>query len=180
MSIPALHHPIIIPKLTIDNFFSLQISHTQHFTSIMMILFSPQFVTTKNFPRTFALLNNLFPSVLRTRCFNEQHLPFDKEVKETEIAHLFEHIMLEYLCIFKLKSGYKDVRFHGVTDWDWHTEPIGTFHIKINSGYKNSIIFSQALQQSVQLMKVILSSNYLKSESFKQSPIIFNSASSEV
>lgn len=139
-----------------------------------MTLFSPQYLTTKNFPYTHAILSSILPSVLRTRCFNEQRLPFDREVRETEIAHLFEHIMLEYLCEYKLKSGYKAVKFQGVTDWDWRSEPVGTFHIKINSGYKNSIIFTQALQKSLALIKTILESAYLKPNSFAPQPAVFN------
>src|SRR5258706_436221 len=84
--------------------FSLFVQKKKHTTRILMKLNTP-IVNTRELPETYQLLETDLPSILRSQCFNELHLPFASEVKSTEIGHLFEHILLEYLCISKLEQG---------------------------------------------------------------------------
>lgn len=120
-----------------------------------MQLFTPV-VNTCHMQHTYQTLKKLLPSILRAECFNDDNLPFYKEVRRTEIGHLFEHIMLEYLCIGKISQGHSCVAFEGLTKWNWKKDTRGTFHIYINVGYKDFEIFHEALGQSIQLLKTIL------------------------
>jgi hypothetical protein len=97
-----------------------------------------------------------FPKVLETECFNENNLPFSKEILETEMGHLFEHILLEYLCEEKIECGAKRAVFSGRTDWDWYQHPYGTFEIRVNAGTKDEIFFDAALTKSISLFEKIL------------------------
>jgi hypothetical protein len=80
-------------------------------------------------------------------------------VTHTEIGHLFEHILLEYLCLAKLDSGEKSAEFCGCTTWNWKREPKGMFHIEITKTQGDSLYFARAYQQSVQLLSLITSTS---------------------
>jgi len=77
-------------------------------------------------------------------------------VRRTEIGHLFEHILLEYLCQEKLLKGFDKAIFSGNTQWNWKREPRGMFHIYINMPYSDTDIFPEALKKSISLAKMIL------------------------
>lgn len=138
-----------------ENQFGLTIQHSDESTKIIMRLYTP-FVNTKYIPQTYSVLKNQLPSILRSTCFNEYELPFHEEVKHTEIGHLFEHILLEYLCMLKLSSGHNEACFDGVTNWNWKKDPVGTFYIKVTAGFEERDIFPQALQKAIDLTKIIL------------------------
>lgn len=119
-----------------------------------MKLFSKQ-VRTCHFPYTHTLLQRLLPGIYEHQCFNEAELPFAQEVYNTEIGHLFEHVLLEYLCQIKGQQCQKEIVFKGNTQWDWYKEPIGTFNIVINVGSKDFDIFTQALIETTNLLATI-------------------------
>lgn len=146
----------------IDKLFSLKIRYHKQATRIRMSLLIPT-VNTKEVPHTVELLTQYLPSVLNSTCFNDDQLPFAVEAQSTEIGHLFEHILLEYLCYFKLLKGYTNAEYSGVTKWNWERDPWGVFHITINTGYDDWEIFSQATQQSIVLLEMILCSSHASS-----------------
>ena len=120
----------------------------------MMVLRDP--VNTLYIPETFPILKKFLPSVLSTECFNDQGIPFKKELKRTEVGHLFEHILLEYMCRFKIAKGYKTAAYKGRTRWNWERDPMGMFHININCTLNDADILPMALNKSIALMKIIL------------------------
>jgi len=134
--------------------FSLKIVHRRVSTYLSMKLFT-EVINTKDLPNTKRILKTILPSIFYSKCFNERNLPFSREVKCTEIGHLFEHIMLEYLCRLKLSRGFKEVEFEGLTRWNWYKEEKGTFHITINSTIHDREIFFQALGKSIALINFI-------------------------
>lgn len=113
---------------------------------------------TNFFPATLNILTDNLPSVLKTKCFNQNNYSFDREVLNTELGHLFEHILLQYLCESKLKNGATNAVFRGLTRWNWEKDKRGTFHITLSVGREDSKIFSQALENTENLMKKILNS----------------------
>jgi hypothetical protein len=121
-----------------------------------MIMLSPH-INTSSLPQTVSILQCHLPAILNCQCFNDELLPFSEEVKHTEIGHLFEHIMLEYLCQEKLESGYQSADFCGRTSWNWQKELRGTFHITINRHPEDRQFFHKAFEKSVRLMNLILS-----------------------
>jgi len=139
----------------IQDLFTLKITYRKQATKIKMALFIPT-VSTKDLSSTIPVLERFLPSVLDSTCFNDEKLPFALEVRSTEIGHLFEHILLEYLCYFKLQNGFTNAEYSGVTRWDWGRDPFGVFHITINTGNEDAEIISQAMKQSILLLQMIL------------------------
>ena len=142
----------------VENLFSLAITQKQTRTKITMDLLYNQ-MSTKEIPFIFDLLQEKLPSVLATTCYNDMNLPFDVEVRNTEIGHLFEHILLEYLCQHKLAKGARSATYAGRTSWNWVRDPLGRFHIHLTCGKKDSDILPLAIEKTVGLMKIILKYN---------------------
>lgn len=140
---------------TIENLFSLAITQQSRSTKIHMQLLNNR-VNTSDIPLVVDLLNQHLPNVLLTQCFNEEDLPFDVEVKNTEIGHLFEHILLEYLCQLKIGKGSVNASYSGRTSWNWVRDPMGTFHIRLSCGIKDADILPLAVEKTISLMKVLL------------------------
>lgn len=111
---------------------------------------------TGKLPHTKKILQKHLPSVLRSKCFNSLGLPFSQEVCDTEFGHLFEHIMLEYLCMCKLSRGYRSASFKGETYWNWKKDPSGTFYIVINMNRGDSLLFHEALDKTIELSNLLL------------------------
>lgn len=139
-----------------SDLFSLNINISSLKTFITMRLFT-DFVNTSEIPATFAILERNLPSILKAKCYNYENLPFFKEVRQTEIGHLYEHILLEYLCKHKISKGVSSAEFSGVTNWNWKKDPRGTFHIKINAGFSLKDIIIPSLEKSTFLIKQIIS-----------------------
>ena len=142
----------------VENLFSLAIIQKQTSTRITMDLHYNQ-LNTEEMPSIVSQLEENLPSVLSTICYNDNNLPFNEEVQNTEIGHLFEHILLEYLCQHKLAKGARRATYAGRTKWNWHRDPMGRFHIHLNCGKKDADILPLALEQTVALMKVLLNNN---------------------
>ena len=153
MSIKNYHD--INPLLINEKSYNLAVKHLSNQTFIKMSLATPYFHTA-DLPSTYDILKNNLPNVLKTECFNDSGLPFDEEVKNTEIGHLFEHIILEYLCQLKIKEGHGKAIFRGVTNWNWKRDTRGTFHIFIDIDPADVMFLDIALEKSVKLLNIIL------------------------
>lgn len=134
-----------------NGLFSLAIYNGEINTRIIMELFASR-VHTKDIPATSSILQKRLPSIFYSKCFNEKNYPFSQEVKNTEIGHLFEHILLEYLREIKLASGFKNPIYNGLTKWDWERDAVGVFHISIDAGVGDKDIFKKALHKSIELL----------------------------
>lgn len=148
----------INPLLVNEKDYNLAIKHLTDKTFITMSLMTSYFHTT-HLPSTYQILKDNLPTVLQTECFNDSGLPFDQEVKNTEIGHLFEHILLEYLCELKIQYGHKKALFKGVTNWNWKKDAKGTFHIFIDIDQKDVIFLDIALEKSIKLLNKVLENN---------------------
>lgn len=113
-------------------------------------------VNTREIPETYSTLKKLLPNIFLSECFNDEKLPFRKEVKETEIGHLFEHILLEELCRIKGSKGFKKVVFSGVTKWNWLEDQFGTFHIEVDAGFNDFDVLEEAVDSSLIVFNQIL------------------------
>jgi hypothetical protein len=127
--------------------------NTGDFTTRITMQMKVHMVTTSALPHTHEFLVNHFPQVLNTRCFNDKNLPFCEEVKDTEIAHLFEHILLQYLYSEKSSRGYTNVVFNGRTYWNWNRDPHGNFKIMIDAGKLDLPWLSTSVKKSIALME---------------------------
>lgn len=142
-------------ELASDNY-KLAIKISRNGTTNITMALLTSFYHTSFLPRTQEILHSNLPEVLKTQCFNDSDLPFNIEVKNTEIGHLFEHIILEYMCQLKIANGYKKASFRGVTKWNWRKDARGTFHIKIDVRPTDIIFLENALQKSMALLNRIL------------------------
>jgi hypothetical protein len=149
----------------INNNFSLYIQQNNSSARIQMMMMRGP-INTNDMPATFNILKALLPSVLLTECFNDQNLPFHQEVRNTEIGHLFEHILLEYMCQLKIARGHKSAVYAGRTRWNWKKDPRGLFHIQINCPLKDAEILPIAIKKTILLMKLILKSNSQKTRNY--------------
>ncbi|HRN96268.1 MAG TPA: hypothetical protein PLD54_02380 [Candidatus Levybacteria bacterium] len=135
--------------------YSLQAQYAQKKSTLIM--HAPHtLLSTSALPKTAEILSTIAPKVLHTKCFNKKNIPFCEEVKNTEIAHLFEHMLLEYLCQEKINSGKKSACFSGLTSWNWKKDAHGVFHIKITGNVMNETTFIQAFARSIFLFETIL------------------------
>lgn len=166
--LPQLQPASSVLKLTqptiqyyfVENLFSLAIIQKQTKTQIIMDLLYTH-LNTEELPTLIECLEKNLPSVLSAICYNDQGLPFHEEVRNTEIGHLFEHILLEYLCQHKLAKGARRATFAGRTKWNWTRDPLGRFHIHLSCGRKDADILPPALEKTVNLMKIILGYNQM-------------------
>lgn len=113
-------------------------------------------LTTACFPDTSKILQDILPSIFDNRCFNYRKVSFREEVKDTEIPHLLEHILLTLLRDVALKEGYAKVIYKGFTNWDWTTEERGLFHITIEGDPIHQTYLVNTLNKSIVILNSIL------------------------
>lgn len=146
----------MIKKLSYkSSLFSLKIRQASKAAVIDMTVHG-QTINTYDIPHTINFLEEYYPRVLNTQCFNEKNLPFATEVKQTEIGHLFEHILIDNLCALKIKSGAKSAVFNGVTSWNWKENPYGTFQIWVDSGRNDFELLVKGLKVTIDLTKKLM------------------------
>lgn len=118
------------------------------------------FVTTRDLPATKTFLQEFAPTVLNTECFNELNLPFDQEVNNTEIGHLFEHILIDEFCLSQIRSGEKSSVVNGRTFWNWQKDPFGKFEIWIDIGKDKLAVFLEALKKTIRLIENLIQTSF--------------------
>ena len=92
-------------------------------------------------------------------CENDKCLSFPEELEETELAHAFEHVLLD--LIGEKDKSVRKVR--GFTAWDWRKFEQDTYQIHLHYTDKN--VFESALKDAVE------SFNYLFGTTHVPSPI---------
>lgn len=151
------------PILSSDNLLQDELfflSYTpQYLDTKIFIKFNTGQLNTRNIPQTLEFLKAYLPSIFFSKCYNPENFTFAREVLQTEIGHLFEHILLEYLSNESINIYKNRLIFSGVTTWDWKKDEKGVFRINITAGENDNGIFLNALEKSVVLLKKILTSN---------------------
>ena len=138
-----------------SDFFLLDISFKSLSTQIVMKMLTNSLLTS-SYPATVTVLDTYLPSIYKSRCFNPLNLPFKKEVENTEIGHLFEHILLEYMSIEHRSLDLKSAPFSGYTSWNWKQDSRGTFHIKIKAGRSYMGLLESSIVKSVEVLSIIM------------------------
>ncbi len=137
------------------DFFTLSIEEKK--TRIYMTMsVNPRLVTTKYIPCVRKTLEQKIPGIFSTKCFNYKKQPFFKEVVNTELGHLLEHIILEKFCELKSRLGYQNFTIRGNTEWDWFQNPRGMFLITINAQRRDRVIFYKALRESIFIYNALM------------------------
>lgn len=87
-------------------------------------------------------LLTMLPTLGEHECVNRRNLAFAEELTQTELGHVFEHVVLEVLSLRGLST-------RGQTTWNWERDPIGTYHVSIHTGkrllVKESLLVAQAI-----------------------------------
>lgn len=136
--------------------FQLNYSFHDNTMTLHMQMLLPH-VSTTSAPDCVGFLADHCPGVLKTKCFNEKKLPFYLEAKNTELGHLFEHVLLDQLCNKKISRGHENAEFSGITQWDWEQEPYGSFRITINLSREDLRFFATALKATIRIFEKFIS-----------------------
>lgn len=141
--------------------------HKQHFFSVYylqphadywLLQFSvnSDYCSTSQFPALQSDMRTLLPEILVAECDNPNKLPFYEEMQSTQTAHLYEHMVLEYLCKLKLKKGAREASYEGRTFWD-ATQPTGEEStIAVSRQGESKSQFLQAVRLSSQLLTTLI------------------------
>lgn len=135
--------------------YSINIKHRVKSTEIVLEIDDGP-LSTSFLPHTYGVLQKELPHIFASTCFNDDDIPFRKEVLSTETGHLFEHILLEYLSSEKIRQGFSVATYSGETYWNWKKERRGRFHITVSAGTNEIDLFYSALQNSLKLFRKIM------------------------
>jgi hypothetical protein len=106
-------------------------------------------ILTADAPHMPRVLFRMFPYLAAQRCYNEMQLSFRQEALNTEIPHLFEHLLLEVQK--QVRRGIANPEpFSGSTEWNWTVDPRGRFHVTV--GYENEIVALASIRLCERLM----------------------------
>lgn len=159
--------------LTTANF-SLQIRYKAH-TTVLIMQFFNEAISTRQFPYTLQLLEQHAPKVLQTKCFNPLNLSFREEVVNTELGHLFEHILIQFLCEETIIAGADAALFDAETEWNWRRYPKGNFKIVVQGKVKKEIL-QRALLKSIRVVELLFATQLNKTEkvtdAMRQQPLV--------
>lgn len=136
--------------------YSLDINLSEAYLSIIMQLHSLP-LSTRKLSKTIRILEKNLPSIFQNQCFNEENLSFYNEAKNTEIGHLFEHILLENIVL--LNDPQPNITsLQGKTSWNWEKDPLGKFYIQVTPITLKRSQLVQCLKKSIGLTNTIIDS----------------------
>lgn len=102
---------------------------------------------TNEHPHLPDTLFDIIPSIREHRCDNDESLTFEVEAQDTEIPHLFEHLVIE------LQVRAMGGALSGETSWDWTREPHGWFHVAVD--YHNRELALGAVSLAMRIVNAI-------------------------
>ncbi len=136
--------------------FSLAVEEGFPQTNIVFTSLTPV-LRTGFLPATLAILKEQLPGVLATKCHNDGGWGFEREVEDTEIGHLFEHILIQNISEFRESYLMEDSKITGETQWDWTRDAKGIFNIRICSESPYDQVLTEAIEKSISIVNLILS-----------------------
>jgi hypothetical protein len=105
----------------------------------------PDRFLTSQVPHLPHRLFRLFPTLARHKCENGLGLTFRQECRQTEIPHLFEHLIIE------LQSQAQPAEvLRGETEWNWTIDPRGRFHVQVD--FENELLAIGAIRLAERLI----------------------------
>lgn len=108
----------------------------------------PTKCNTRHAPHIPKLLFKLFPHLARHKCDNDNGFSFRQECRSTEIPHLFEHLIIELQG-----QAQKISTLRGETQWNWHVEPRGRFHVHVD--YDNEMLVLGAIRSAERIINAL-------------------------
>lgn len=108
----------------------------------------PSKCTTRHAPHIPKLLFKLLPHLAKHRCDNDKGYTFRRECRETEIPHLFEHLIIELQG-----QVHKTSVLRGETEWNWRVDPRGLFHVHVD--YENELLVLGAIRVAERIINAL-------------------------
>ncbi|MDO9557084.1 MAG: hypothetical protein Q7J82_05825 [Coriobacteriia bacterium] len=91
----------------------------------------------------------LLPGLKQHMCDNAQGITFAEEIADTEVPHLFEHVVIELMTRAGSPRGLK-----GETQWDFNRDGHGTFRVSFE--YDDDLVCLGAIKTADRVMVHIL------------------------
>jgi len=108
----------------------------------------PDRFLTSQVPHVPRLLFRLIPTLAQHTCHNDLGLSFRQECRQTEIPHLFEHLIIE------LQSQAQPTELlRGETEWNWRIDPRGRFHVYVD--YENELLAVGAIRLAERILAAL-------------------------
>ncbi|MBN2405373.1 MAG: hypothetical protein JXE06_07315 [Coriobacteriia bacterium] len=92
---------------------------------------------------------DLLPGLRQHICDNAQGVTFAEEITDTEVPHLFEHVVIE---LMSRAGSPRDLR--GETQWDFSRDGHGTFRVSFE--YDDDLVCLGAIKTADRVMAHIL------------------------
>ena len=114
---------------------------------LVLEMTDPDLFMTSQVPQLPRQLFRLLPRMRRHTCHNDCGKTFHQECRETEIAHLFEHIILE----LQLQAQQEPTDLlRGETEWDWQIDPKGRYRVWVD--YQNELLAFGAIRLAERIL----------------------------
>lgn len=114
--------------------------------SFITLFVSPHSFKTSQMPKFKEAVLLRLPELRFHRCDNGQGKSFVDELGDTELAHVFEHMLIE--IISQMDSKVDGVR--GLTTWNWKKNPRWSYCVEIE--YSNPGTVALALLSALTLL----------------------------
>jgi hypothetical protein len=108
----------------------------------------PDRFMTGQVPHVPRQLFRLLPRLSKHTCHNGDGLSFRQECRNTEIPHLFEHLIIELQL--QAQQNESDL-LSGETEWDWREDPRGHFHVFVD--YDNELLAVGAIRLAERILR---------------------------
>ena len=105
----------------------------------------PDRFLTSQVPHIPRLLFRILPHMEQHKCYNDHDLAFRDECRQTEIPHLFEHLIIE----LQAQAEPTEV-LRGETEWNWQIDPRGYFHVTVD--YQNELLAVAAIRLAEKIL----------------------------
>lgn len=110
-----------------------------------------QMMRTSSIPGLAERALEILPTLERHLCDNPASRPFAEEIADTEIPHLFEHVIME---IMALAGSPRTLR--GQTRWDFRRDGRGVFRVSVE--YDDDLVCLGSIKLANQVMQHLIGS----------------------
>ncbi len=110
----------------------------------------PERYLTSQVPHVPKLLFQMIPRLSKHTCENGAGLSFRQECQNTEIPHLFEHLIIE----LQLQAQRRPTDLlRGETEWNWSVDPRGHFQVTVE--YDNELLAVAAIRLAARILQTL-------------------------
>ena len=138
----------------------LDINYLKNKTTVNLFII-PELAYTKLIPDFSHKVLCSLPELKDHNCINDNGHEFEKELDNTELAHAFEHIMMELIS----KNDPKMSFIEAWTSWNWKENERHTYTIDFK--YTNKKVFQKALNQTLNILNKTFSRAIVTARSFE-------------